>query len=64
MEEGASEMPRALAALGTTRFVMRLRWFVFLAEACARWEGPSIGLDVLTGGHCFDGTHRGADVTR
>jgi len=50
MEECVSEMPRALAALGTTRFVMRLRWFVFLAEACAECEGSSIGLDVLADG--------------
>jgi class 3 adenylate cyclase/tetratricopeptide (TPR) repeat protein len=50
LEEGVAEMRRAFAALGVTGFAARPRWFVFLAEACARSEGPGVGLEVLAEG--------------
>jgi predicted ATPase len=50
LEEGIAEMRRAFAALGATGFAARPRWFVLLAEACARSEGPAVGLEVLADG--------------
>ena len=50
MEEGVAEMRRAAGASEESGYATRPRWFVFLAEACARSEGPDVGLEVLAEG--------------
>jgi predicted ATPase len=48
--EGIAEMRRAVTAGEETGFAARPRWFAYLAEACARSEGPGEGLKVLAEG--------------
>jgi class 3 adenylate cyclase/ribosomal protein L40E/tetratricopeptide (TPR) repeat protein len=48
--EGIAEMRRAVTAGEDTGFAARPRWFAFLAEACARSEGPGVGLKLLAEG--------------
>jgi tetratricopeptide (TPR) repeat protein len=50
LEQGIAEMRRAVTAGKEIGFAPRPRWFVFLAEACARSEGPGVGLEVLAEG--------------
>jgi tetratricopeptide (TPR) repeat protein len=50
LEEGITEMRRALAAGEETGFAARPRWFACFAEACARSEGPGVGLKLLAEG--------------
>jgi class 3 adenylate cyclase/tetratricopeptide (TPR) repeat protein len=48
--EGIAEMRRAVTAGEDTGFAARPRWFAFLAEACAKSEGPGAGLKLLAEG--------------
>jgi tetratricopeptide (TPR) repeat protein len=50
LEEGIAEMRRAVTAGEETGFAARPRWSVFLAEACAKSEGPGVGLKLLAEG--------------
>jgi tetratricopeptide (TPR) repeat protein len=50
LEQGIAEMRRAVTAGKEIGFAPRPRWFVFLAEACARSVGPVAGLDALAEG--------------
>jgi class 3 adenylate cyclase/tetratricopeptide (TPR) repeat protein len=50
LEQGIAEMRHAVTAGKEIGFAPRPRWFVFLAEACARSEGPGVGLEVLAEG--------------
>src|SRR5689334_1876221 len=43
-------MRRAVTAGEETGFAARPRWFAFLAEACAKSDGPGMGLKVLAKG--------------
>jgi adenylate cyclase len=48
LEEGIAEMRRAASATKESGYAARPRWFVFLAEACARSEGPGAALEMLS----------------
>jgi tetratricopeptide (TPR) repeat protein len=50
LKEGIAEMRRAVGAGEETGFAARRRWFAFIAEACAKSEGPGMGLKVLAEG--------------
>jgi len=50
LEEGIGEMRHALQKPSESGFATRPRWFVYLAEACARSEGPDVGLKLLAEG--------------
>jgi predicted ATPase len=50
LEKGIAEMRRAFATFEATRFAARPRWFVYLAEACAKSEGSGVGLKLLAEG--------------
>jgi predicted ATPase len=50
LKEGIAEMRRAVGAGEETGFAARPRWFAFIAEACAKSEGPGMGLKVLAEG--------------
>jgi predicted ATPase len=50
LTEGIAEMRRAITAGEETGFTARPRWFAYLAEACARSEGSSVGLNLLAEG--------------
>ena len=50
LEEGIVEMRRTAKKPAESGFAARPRWFVYLAEACAKSEGPSVGLNLLAEG--------------
>jgi adenylate cyclase len=50
LDEGIAAIRCAMAAFDASAYAARPRWFVFLAEACARSEGPSSALKVLADG--------------
>jgi class 3 adenylate cyclase/tetratricopeptide (TPR) repeat protein len=50
LEEGISDMTRAIASAEAAGYARRPRWFPFLAELVARSSGPAEALKILSGG--------------